>query len=57
VSSFYPGTAIDITEYNWGAENHINGATTQADIYGIFGRCQTRTSFRPSPPSGHPIAR
>jgi hypothetical protein len=38
VSSFYPGTAIGITEYNWGAENHINGATTQADIYGIFGR-------------------
>jgi hypothetical protein len=38
VSSFYPGTAVGITEYNWGAENHINGATTQADIYGIFGR-------------------
>jgi hypothetical protein len=38
VSSLYPGTAIGITEYNWGAENHINGATTQADIYGIFGR-------------------
>ena len=29
---------IGITEYNWGAENHINGATTQADIFGIFGR-------------------
>jgi O-glycosyl hydrolase len=27
-----------ITEYNWGAENHINGATAQADILGIFGR-------------------
>src|SRR5207244_10232825 len=27
-----------ITEYNWGAESHINGATTQADILGIFGR-------------------
>ncbi len=38
VSTYYPGTAIGITEYNWGAENHINGATTQADIYGIFGR-------------------
>jgi len=25
-------------KYNWGAENHVNGATTQADIYGIFGR-------------------
>ena len=35
---YYPGTPVAITEYNWGAENHINGATTQADIYGIFGR-------------------
>ena len=38
VNTYYPGTATGITEYNWGAENHINGATTQADIYGIFGR-------------------
>ncbi len=37
-SYYYVGTPIGITEYNWGAENHINGATTQADIYGIFGR-------------------
>ena len=36
--TYYPGTQIGITEYNWGAENHINGATTQADILGIFGR-------------------
>jgi hypothetical protein len=35
---YYPDTPIGITEYNWGAENHINGATAQADIYGIFGR-------------------
>jgi len=35
---YYPGTPIGITEYNWGAEDHINGATAQADIYGIFGR-------------------
>ena len=35
---YYSGTPIGITEYNWGAESHINGATTQADIYGIFGR-------------------
>ncbi len=32
------GTPIAITEYNWGAEGHINGATAQADILGIFGR-------------------
>lgn len=35
---YYAGTPTAITEYNWGAEGHINGATTQADILGIFGR-------------------
>jgi PKD repeat protein len=35
---YYAGTPIGITEYNWGAEDHINGATTQADVYGLFGR-------------------
>ena len=38
VTTNYPGTKIGITEYNWGAESSINGATAQADIYGIFGR-------------------
>lgn len=38
VNTYYPGTQTAITEYNWGAESHINGATTQADILGIFGR-------------------
>ncbi len=38
VSQYYPGTLTGITEYNWGAENHINGATAQADVLGIFGR-------------------
>ena len=32
-----PGTKIGVTEYNWGAEANINGATAQADILGIFG--------------------
>jgi len=38
VKTYYPNTPIGITEYNWGAEDHINGATAQADIWGIFGR-------------------
>jgi hypothetical protein len=38
VSGYYvTGTPVAITEYNWGDEGAINGATTQADIYGIFG--------------------
>ena len=38
VTQYYPNTRTAITEYNWGAEGHINGATTQADVLGIFGR-------------------
>ena len=38
VAANYPGLLTGITEYNWGAEDHMNGATTQADLYGIFGR-------------------
>jgi len=35
---YHPGTPIALTEYNWGAETAMNGATTQADLLGIFGR-------------------
>lgn len=38
VNDHYPGTMVALTEYNWGAAEHINGATAQADILGIFGR-------------------
>jgi hypothetical protein len=38
VNQYYPGLQTGITEYNWGAEGHMNGATTQADVFGIFGR-------------------
>lgn len=38
IDNNYPGTLSGITEYNWGAEGHINGGTAQADILGIFGR-------------------
>ena len=37
VATNYPGTKVGITEYNWGAEAFMNGATAQADIMGIFG--------------------
>ena len=38
VAKAYPGTKTAITEYNWGALEHINGALAQADVLGIFGR-------------------
>ncbi|MGD0646834.1 MAG: glycoside hydrolase family 44 protein [Acidobacteriaceae bacterium] len=33
----YPGTKTSIDEYNFGGNESINGAVTQADILGIFG--------------------
>ncbi len=38
VDQNYPATKLAITEYNWGGLEAINGALTQADILGIFGR-------------------
>lgn len=38
VNTYYPGTEIAITEYNWGGLESINGALAQADVLGIFGR-------------------
>jgi Glycoside hydrolase family 44 len=37
IKNDYPGTKTAITEYNWGGQEHINGALAQADILGIFG--------------------
>jgi hypothetical protein len=36
--TYYPGTKIGVTEYSWGADGDMNGATAQADVWGIFGR-------------------
>lgn len=38
VAGHYPGTLTALTEYSWGADGHINGATAQADVLGILGR-------------------
>jgi hypothetical protein len=38
VNQYYPGLQIACTEYNWGDEANLNGATTQADVLGIYGR-------------------
>ncbi len=55
VSTNYPGTKIGVTEYNWGAEAYISGATAQADILGIFGREGLDLSTRwTTPATGSP---
>ncbi|MFN8488785.1 MAG: glycoside hydrolase family 44 protein [Caldilineaceae bacterium] len=38
VNQHYPGTKIGLSEYGWGALDHINGALAQADILGVLGR-------------------
>ena len=38
VANDYPGTKTAISEYNWGGQEHINGALAQADLLGIFGQ-------------------
>jgi len=56
--AFRSGTPIGITEYNWGAENDINGGTAQADVLGIFGREGLDFANRwPAPPRGSAVSR
>ena len=38
VAADYPGTKTSIDEYNFGGTESINGAVTQADVLGIFGK-------------------
>ncbi len=38
VNLYYPGTKIGITEWNYGADDTVNGALAIADVLGIFGR-------------------
>ena len=58
VAAYYPWTKIGITEYNWGAEGHMNGATAQADVLGIFGREGLDMATRwTTPPTTSPVYR
>ena len=36
IDKYYPDTKIAFTEYNFRGGDHISGAVTQADMYGIF---------------------
>ncbi len=38
IDAHYPGTGIAVTEYNFGAAQHISGGLAQADALGLFGR-------------------
>jgi Glycoside hydrolase family 44 len=38
IDQYYPGTRLAINEWNWGADQTLNGALAIADVLGIFGR-------------------
>ena len=38
IAERYPGTKLAMTEYNFGAGEHISGGLAQVDVLGIFGR-------------------
>jgi hypothetical protein len=58
VNTYYPNTKIGLTEYNWGAEGHMNGATAEADLLGIFGREGLDMAIRwEVPAAGTPVYR
>ena len=38
IAERYPGTKLAITEYDFGAGNHISGGLAQVDALGVFGR-------------------
>jgi hypothetical protein len=50
VAANYPGTKVSLSEYNFGALDSINGALTQADVLGVFGREQLDLATLWSPP-------
>jgi hypothetical protein len=38
INTYYPGTKLAISEYCYGAEDHISGGIAEADVLGIFGK-------------------
>jgi uncharacterized protein (TIGR03437 family) len=51
VAQNYPGTKIAISEYNWTGLTTLNGALTQAELLGVFGREQLDMATLWGPPS------
>jgi hypothetical protein len=38
IAKQYPGTKLSLTEYAFGAGNHVSGGLAQADVLGVLGR-------------------
>jgi hypothetical protein len=57
IDQYYPGTALAINEWNWGADETVNGALAIADVLGIFGREGVdMAAYWTYPPVGSPGA-
>ena len=57
IDRFYPGTRLGIGEWNWGADQTMNGALAIADVLGIYGREGVYlAAYWTSPPPGSPGA-
>ena len=55
IQKSYPGTKLAITEWNWGADTHINGGIAIAEVLGIFARERVDMAcYWTSPPVGSP---
>ena len=55
IEQHYPGLKLGITEWNWGAEEHISGGLAVADVLGIFGREGVYlANYWTHPPAGSP---
>lgn len=47
INARFPGTGLAVTEYNYGAADHISGGVAQVDALGIFGRHEVAAYFWP----------
>jgi hypothetical protein len=55
IDQYYPGTRLGISEWNFGADEDINGALAIADTLGIFGREGVHyAAYWRFPPAGSP---
>ncbi len=55
IDKYYPGTKLGISEWNWGADNDMNGALAIADVLGIYSRENVYfAAYWRNPPAGSP---
>jgi hypothetical protein len=57
IDQYYPGTRLAINEWNWGADQTMNGALAIANVLGVFGREGVdMAAYWVVPPPGSPGA-